>query len=358
MILILAGLPSDTTVSRLAVLLRNHGADVQIVTPDILEQEASFSIATTPRGPRCVLSLPTREVDLRDVQAVWLWRGWRPNPLEARYRELAKRGPEWDFFEKEWLAFYKGFSLALAQHNTFCVNPAPFNTAFEEKCAQLFLAADVGLAIPPTLYTTRLGRARQFSTAHGNSLIYKPFHPYLNVPEPRDDGPVVVERLLTNRIDAADLVEDDDFIPTPAIFQPYVPKRLELRVVVVGRRLFACAIHSQESERSKDDWRRYDFANTPYRPYDLPVDVAYKIRRLMDRLGLVFGSVDLIVTPEGEHVFLEINPNGQFDFIVRRTGLPIYEHLAALLLARRIDYPSELVAELTSQTREVADALV
>jgi hypothetical protein len=324
----------------------------------MLDQPSSLSITATPNGPRCVLSLPERDVDLREVEAAWLWRGWGPNPLVARHRALAERQAEWDFFAREWLAFHKGFSLLLAQHDVFCVNPVPFNTAFEEKCAQLFLAADVGLAIPPTLYTTRLAVAREFSAAHGNELIYKPFRPFLHVPAPRDDGPVIVEKLLTNRVKATDLVEGDQYLPTPAIFQPYVPKRVELRVVAVGRRLFACAIHSQRSERSKDDWRRYDFDNTSYLPYALPSTIAAKIRGLLDRMGLVFGSVDLIVTPEGEHVFLEINPNGQFDFVAHLAGLPIYEHLAALLLARRVDYPEELARDLGAPPREVADVLV
>ena len=126
-------------------------------------------------------------------------------------------------------------------------------------------------------------------------------------------------------------------MPTPGIFQPYVEKRVELRIVVVGRNLFACAIHSQRSERSREDWRRYDLENTPYEPYELPPDVAAKLRRLMDRLGLVCGSVDMIVTPAGEHVFLEVNPNGQFDFVARLAGLPIYEHLAAMLLAGKVE---------------------
>jgi hypothetical protein len=52
----------------------------------------------------------------------------------------------------------------------------------------------------------------------------------------------------------------------------------------------------------------------------------------MTRLGLVYGAIDLIVTPEGDHVFLEINPNGQFDFVAQLARLPIYEHLAELLL--------------------------
>jgi hypothetical protein len=41
----------------------------------------------------------------------------------------------------------------------------------------------------------------------------------------------------------------------------------------------------------------------------------------------------MIVTPDGNYVFLEVNPNGQFDWVARRAGLPIYEALADLLIA-------------------------
>ena len=70
-----------------------------------------------------------------------------------------------------------------------------------------------------------------------------------------------------------------------------------------------------------------------YVPHELPANVAEKLYALMDALGLVFGSVDMIVTPEGKYVFLEINPNGQFDWVAKRAGLPIYEALADLLIA-------------------------
>ena len=63
----------------------------------------------------------------------------------------------------------------------------------------------------------------------------------------------------------------------------------------------------------------------------------------MERLGLVFGSIDMIVTPQGDYVFLEVNPSGQFDWIARLSGLPIYEHLAAMLAAGRVDYEAERI---------------
>ena len=48
----------------------------------------------------------------------------------------------------------------------------------------------------------------------------------------------------------------------------------------------------------------------------------------MERLGLVYGAIDLRRTPEGEHVFLEINTAGEFLFVEERTGQPIARAVA------------------------------
>ncbi len=321
MILILTRFEDDRTVLRLSQFLQDQGADLVIISQSMLEQPSSFFISNDSNGGvRRTLCLVDRKIDLEE-------------------RPLFAKRDEWRFFENEWVAFHKGVALTLAFHHVFCVNPPPWNTAFEEKCCQLAVAAEVGFRIPPTLYTTRLPIVQEFYEEHCGSIIYKPFRGYLQTIKPQQDDDLWLTRqLFTNRVNSEDLVEAEGFMPTPGIFQPYIAKQIELRIVVVGRQLFACAIHSQGSERSRDDWRHYDFANTLHEPYNLPADVAQKIHRLMDRLGLVFGSIDMILTPQGDYVFLEINPNGQFDFVARLAGLPIYEHLATMLLAGKVEY--------------------
>jgi hypothetical protein len=68
-----------------------------------------------------------------------------------------------------------------------------------------------------------------------------------------------------------------------------------------------------------------------WRPYDLPAPTAEGLLALMRRLGLEYGAVDFRVTPEGEHVFLEVNPAGQFLFIENATGMKIADTLAGHL---------------------------
>lgn len=347
MILIITYSARDITVHRLRKALREQGAEPVVIGPEAIEALSSLSIEGDGRGGvSCRFTLEGRVIDFAEVRSAWLWRGWQRFPDEEPLRELAARANEWSFYRSEWLTFHKGFTLTLAHSGVFCVNPPPLNIAFEEKCCQMMLAARAGLRIPPTLYSARLAPVREFYEGQGGKVIYKPFTSFAHLLETKPEEPMRGVKLYTNRIKEEHLVEGPGFIPTPGIFQPYVDKKVELRVVVVGRRLFACAIHSQQSERSREDWRRYDLGNTPYVPYDLPEGVAQKILNFMDSLGLVFGSIDMIVTPDDEYIFLEINPNGQFDWVAKRSGLPLYEHLAAMLVAGRADYPAPAEREV------------
>ena len=117
------------------------------------------------------------------------------------------------------------------------------------------------------------------------------------------------------------------------IFQAYVPKRVELRITVVGQQVFAAEIHSQHTHHTRHDWRRYDLDETPHFPHALPPDVAQRCLRLVQALGLCYGAIDMVLTPDDRYVFLEINPNGQYLWIEQLTGLPITDALCDLLMA-------------------------
>ena len=120
--------------------------------------------------------------------------------------------------------------------------------------------------------------------------------------------------LLTSRVRADALPPDDVLRLTPGIFQPLVEKRHELRVTVMGERVISARLLSQADARTQLDWRARS-VDLAVEPDTLPATVERSVRELMRRLGLVFGCLDFIVTPEGRHVFLEVNPMGQFLWI-------------------------------------------
>ncbi len=59
----------------------------------------------------------------------------------------------------------------------------------------------------------------------------------------------------------------------------------------------------------------------------------------MASLGLVFGSMDLVVTPEGETLFLEVNEAGQFLWIeTLNPAIPMLSLFADFIASGRSDF--------------------
>jgi len=57
-------------------------------------------------------------------------------------------------------------------------------------------------------------------------------------------------------------------------------------------------------------------------------DVSDKLLALLQRLGLVYGAIDMRRTPDGEYYFFEVNTAGEFLFVEDRTGQPIARAIA------------------------------
>jgi len=91
-----------------------------------------------------------------------------------------------------------------------------------------------------------------------------------------------------------------------------IEKELELRITVVGDAIFSVAIHTQENDQARTDWRLLgiDISRLEHSVHPLPAHVEEGIRRTMVDLNLVYGCIDMILTPEGEYIFLEVNPYG------------------------------------------------
>jgi len=117
-------------------------------------------------------------------------------------------------------------------------------------------------------------------------------------------------------------------------FQENVPKALELRITIVGQRVFTAAVNSQIFQGATYDWRKQGRTlKDAWQAYDLPPDVEKKLLQLMAEFGLNYGAIDMIVTPDGEYVFLEINPVGEFFWLeIFSPHFPISQAIAEILL--------------------------
>jgi len=102
----------------------------------------------------------------------------------------------------------------------------------------------------------------------------------------------------------------------PSLLQKYYAKLFELRVFYFDNKCYSAALFSQQDEQTKIDFRNYNYDH-PNRivPYQLPFDIEKKLVQFMNEINMQSGSIDLIVTPELDYVFLEVNPVGQYSWI-------------------------------------------
>jgi glutathione synthase/RimK-type ligase-like ATP-grasp enzyme len=279
-----------------------YGADFPI------SQSGSISISPS-RSPQGVVNwaITGPGVDLKTDQLDVVWHrrprsAVLPEDMHPEDREVA---------ESECKAFTSALWQIIAP-DAFWVNPLSSRDYARSKPVQLLEALRVGLLVPPTLYSNDPFRIRQFIEAHSGDVIYKPFRTARW--GKGEENPAL---LLTSVVRADDLPDDDILRLSPGIFQPKIEKEYELRVTCMGGLQVAAKLMSQEDDALRLDWRAAFGSNKNLRieSTQLPDNISLSCRQLMSRLGIVFGCIDFIVTPNGDYIFLEINETGQFLWI-------------------------------------------
>jgi hypothetical protein len=312
--------PRDRHADLVADELRARGAPFLRFDPADFPCRAAISISNR-EGGRFVRTLRTAgtELDLASVRATWYRRPGTPLPDE-RLKDPAARGYvqlECDMLIQDLCSSLEGTLLP--------GHPLAIHRA-DQKTTQLDIAGRLGFELPPTLVTNRPADLLDFYRQHGGKIISK--HPATAFPSTIGFDMVRYTELVTAR----DIAHHRDLAGCPMTFQAYVEKRVELRITVVGKRVFAAEIHSQANRHTRFDWRRYDLQRTPHLPHALPPEIERRCVALVERLGLAYGAIDMIVTPDGRYVFIEINPNGQYLWIEQKTELPITAAICDLLM--------------------------
>jgi glutathione synthase/RimK-type ligase-like ATP-grasp enzyme len=303
--------PEDPHAQRVIGWLRERQEAVMLIDVSDFPEKATLTVEyADPCRPHPWLQREGEPAfDLRQVQAVW-WR--RPQAADvSAVTDLAAR----QFAANEWNEAIHGvWQLVEARW----MNPPGLDEIASRKAYQLRIAAETGLRIPRTLITSSPEHARAFVDQHGlHKTIFKTFSATHEVwRETRLVREQELEILDTLRL-------------APAIFQEYVPAAVDLRVTVIGDRLFPAAIHAQGTDYPVDF--RMSLGQARTEPAELPAPLVDRLLALMRRLGLVYGAIDMRRTPEGDYVFFEVNTAGEFLFIEERTGQPISQALAEWL---------------------------
>lgn len=291
------------------VIRELHGRDIPVVRLDSGDFPASLSVEAeiTQDGLQGRIHTPSRTADLSGVRALYYRR-----PSGFAFPHLAEQDAR---FATTQARYGLGGVLASLPGCLYVNHPHRIGDA-EFKPSGLTAAVKAGFLVPPTLITSSPDAARAFVKRHGPA-VYKPLH-----------NPVYLIDGVSNVVRIADVTAediDDSVAGTAHLFQQRVPKKADVRVTVIGPKVFCVRIDSHLL-----DWRT-DYSRLTYTPVEPPPGVERSLYRYLDHFGLVFGAFDFCVGNDGRWWFLECNPSGQWYWLEPETGLPMCAALADLL---------------------------
>jgi ATP-GRASP peptide maturase of grasp-with-spasm system len=186
-------------------------------------------------------------------------------------------------------------------------------------------ASDVGLTIPNTRILKNFKCVEKFNKDIDSGLIMKA----ISEGFVRDKDNEI--NYLTRYVEMKEVRRIKSFFPT--LFQECIDKIGDLRIFYFDNQFFSSLILSQNNHKTKVDFRDYDYEK-PNRVlrFKLPEEIEDKLQRLMNRLNLDTGSIDMVLDNNMRYVFLEVNPEGQFDQVSRPCGYYIENKIARLFV--------------------------
>lgn len=217
--------------------------------------------------------------------------------------------------QSQWMSFYR---------NLLCFNKAkwmnsPSATFYaENKMIQLKVAQQTGLKIPQTI----LANNADHLSFIDDSLIIKSLDTVIfNF----GDSEAFV---YTNTVNSESL-KNAELSIAPIIIQNNLSPKIDYRVTVVGKTVFSVKI-LMENKGVIGDWRK-EKDNVSFIPSELPENVNNMCRQVVDTLGLSFGAIDLIHY-NNEFYFIEVNPTGEWAWLVDSANQKIYEAICDYLI--------------------------
>ena len=265
----------------------------------------------------------------KNIKAVWFRKLWSPKILDTI--DQAYQNNVASEIRSSLFSFFN-----LLEKNTFCINKISQELNVErDKFNQLYCAKKSELLIPDTIVTSNFDELLHFYNANNQTIIAKLQNALsFAIQNAQQFFP-------TTEINASNVQMLEDTIRIcPMIFQTNIQKAFELRIVFINGKCLTAKINATQSIHGKTDWRNSEENATKWEKFELPPNQIEKLIKLMHSLNLIFGVIDMIVTPNNEFVFLEVNPSGEWGMLEKDLGLPISQTIANTI-ANKIALPTK-----------------
>lgn len=246
---------------------------------------------------------------LSDIKAVWYRRG----QIKLKYQSFSDKNIN-NTLKTEYVKLHEFiyYKLSLLPH----INV--YQTSEVNKLIVSDVARKCGLKTPKdylfsNFFLTELDSTIKYSTkpiAGSNVMDYDDFF----------------------SIDYTVKIDKDTVIPSsffPSLVQNYVEKKYEIRIFYLHGEFWSMAIFSQNDKTTETDFRNYN-RQKPNRnvPFNIPKYLKKQLIELMTRLRLNCGSIDMILSPENDFYFLEVNPIGQYGMIDKPCNYHLNKEIA------------------------------
>ncbi|MBC7010431.1 hypothetical protein BIZ38_18460 [Pseudoalteromonas sp. BZK2] len=235
-----------------------------------------------------------------DIDLIWYRRVGNP------VIDLSDEHPDFEQLTRENIHFSKSF-WELLPPSTHWVNHFISAQRADCKFSQLIKAKAKGLKVPDTISSNSPEKIRDFIKARGEKVIYKSFS---GMYDWKEEGGFYRQHAAP--VNLSILPDDKMLSVSSGIYQTYIEKEYELRILYIDGRFIACKIGTSEHHSGQHDWRALPSSKFKITPYQLPEEIEFSLTELMESLDLKTGSIDMIRSKNGEYVFLEVNESGQF----------------------------------------------
>lgn len=209
---------------------------------------------------------------------------------------------------REMLSFLYGFIDAFRGR---CLTSPTILRYAENKILQSRVASEVGFILPKTLFTNDSSIANEF------------YQKYPTVIKPIAIGQFFIQEFVYSFYTTKLSKEiNTNLTNTPVYLQELINKSFEVRLTIINNYHVAVKILND----TEIDWRKANYKDVEYEVIELPYQIINKAFIMLKKLNCVYGAFDLLFVND-EYLFLEVNPNGQWQWLEAELNLNISNHI-------------------------------
>lgn len=266
---------------------------------------------------RLFLSYKKQSVDLSSIRSAYVDYS---ELMEVYHFQRGGLDQKERIVVSRWLQFFEGLESHIP--NWYPCKPSLLKFESQNKYSDAIEARKLGLNIPDMVYSNKGSEIKKFLSQKKVMLKETGIHFF--------EGSK--KRLFYFHSDLVAKSKVPARLQAPCLFQEYIEKKYEVRAVVLNKKVYGVRISSPKNLKVTN-WKSKEH-ELEFSPYKIPGTIQKKLVQLAELRGLSLATIDLIRTPRGKYVFIEMNRPGQWLFLELLSGVVFSQKLVQSLISK------------------------